>query len=73
MQALDLVRELVAIPGPPGQEGRGTHRRMSRSGCVLETDARGNLLQSIAGSDCRKSPRIVVMAHIWDAPSPLPG
>ena len=51
-EALDLVRELVAIPGPPGQEGEvrnAVAAHAGRLGCARETDARGNLLLGLPG------------------------
>ena len=42
--ALELVRELVALPGPPGQERlvrEAVAVHAARLGCVHGTDARG--------------------------------
>ena len=66
--ALELVRELTALPGPPGQEKAVreaviTHAK--RLGCVHETDARGNLLLSLPGAErLPDHPKVVVMAHL---------
>jgi len=66
--ALDLVRELVALPGPPGQEGlvrEAVAAHADRLGCARETDARGNLLLSLPGAGhVPARPDIVVMAHL---------
>ena len=63
-----LVRELVALPGPPGQEGRvreAVAAHADRLGCARETDARGNLLLSLPGAGrIPAQPDIVVMAHL---------
>ena len=67
-EALDLVRELVAIPGPPGQEGEvrnAVAAHAGRLGCARETDARGNLLLGLPGAArVPERPDIVVMAHL---------
>ncbi len=66
--ALELVRELTALPGSPGQEQLVrdaviAHAEWLR--CVHETDARGNLLISAPGaSRLPEHPEIVVMAHL---------
>lgn len=66
--ALGLVRELVALPGPPGQEGRvreAVAAHADRLGCARETDARGNLLVSLPGAgQVPARPDVVVMAHL---------
>ncbi len=66
--ALALVRELIALPGPPGQEDlvRTTvAAHADRLGCAHETDARGNLLLSLPGAgNIPAHPDIVVMAHL---------
>jgi len=66
--ALELVRELTALPGPPGQEKLvrdAVIAHTERLGCVHETDARGNLLISVPGaSRLPDHPEIVVMAHL---------
>jgi putative aminopeptidase FrvX len=66
--ALDLVRELVALPGPPGQEGmvrKAVAAHAGRLGCARETDARGNLLLSLPGAGrIPDHPEVVVMAHL---------
>jgi len=61
---LDLLQELVSIPGPPGQESAvcgalATH--VAAMGLASETDAKGNLIvrPGDAGSE-----RIVVTAHM---------
>lgn len=66
--ALELVRELVALPGPPGQEGavrEAVAAHADRLNCAQETDARGNLLLSLPGAgQLPEKPDIVVMAHL---------
>ena len=66
--ALALVQELVALPGPPGQEKlvrQAVAAHAERLGCVQETDARGNLLMSVPGAkSVPEKPDIVVMAHL---------
>ncbi len=66
--ALELVRELTALPGPPGQEDavrNAVAAHAERLGCVHETDARGNLLLSLPGAErLPDAPDIVVMAHL---------
>ena len=66
--ALELVRELTQLPGPPGQEQLvrdAVAAHAERLGCVHETDARGNLLLSVPGaSRLPDAPDIVVMAHL---------
>ena len=66
--ALKLVRELTALPGPPGQEDlvrAAVIVHAERLGCVHETDARGNLRLSLPGAKrLPDKPDIVVMAHL---------
>ena len=66
--ALELVRELVALPGPPGQEAlvrQAVVAHAERLGCVHETDARGNLLLSLPkAARLPDAPDVVVMAHL---------
>ena len=66
--ALELVRALTALPGPPGQEQRvrdAVAAHAERLGCVHETDARGNLLLSAPGAGrLPDAPEIVIMAHL---------
>ncbi len=66
--ALELVRELTALPGPPGQEKLvrdAVIAHVERLNCVHATDARGNLLISVPGaSRLPDRPEIVVMAHL---------
>ena len=68
MDALELIRELTQLPGPPGQEilvRDAVAAHAARLGCIYETDARGNLLLSVPGaSRLPDSPKIVVMAHL---------
>ncbi len=65
---LELVRELVALPGPPGQEEavrEAVAAHAGRRGCICEADARGNLLLSLPGATkIPDRPDVVVMAHL---------
>ncbi len=66
--ALTLVQELVALPGPPGQEEwvrEAVAAHADRLGCVYTADARGNLLMGVPGAhSLPEKPDIVVMAHL---------
>lgn len=66
--ALELVRELTVLPGPPGQEQivrDAVAAHADRLGCAYESDARGNLLMSVPGAgSVPDTPEIVVMAHL---------
>lgn len=68
LNSIQLVRELVALPGPPGQESavrEAVAAHAARLNCVSETDARGNLLVSLPGAaEIPEKPEIVVMAHL---------
>ncbi len=68
MNFLELISELVALPGPPGQEGwvrEAVAAHAGRLGCAHETDARGNLLLTVPGAErVPEKPDIVVMAHL---------
>ncbi len=68
MDALELIRELTRLPGPPGQEKLvrdAVAAHAERLGCICETDARGNLLLSVPGATrLPDAPDIVVMAHL---------
>jgi len=64
MDHLKLLKELIAIPGPPGQEKlvRETlASHLDKIGLKHETDAKGNLLVNLGNSD---RPKIVVTAHM---------
>ena len=66
--ALELVRELTRLPGPPGQEQLvrdAVAAHAARLGCVQEADEHGNLLLSVPGAGrLPDHPEIVVMAHL---------
>ncbi len=68
LDALELVRELVAIPGPPGQEEAVTAAVAAHAealGCAHTRDARGNLLIAPPGMDAvPERADVVVMAHL---------
>ena len=62
---LDLVRELVALPGPPGQEvevREAVARHVEELGLESRVDAKGNLLVALSPAAFEK-PRAVVTAH----------
>ncbi len=63
-----LLQDLIALPGPPGQEEpvRDYVAQKARQlGCVAEFDLRGNLLLSAPGApSINPNPRIIVMAHL---------
>ena len=61
-----LLSDLVALPGPPGQEGAVREYVAARAhemGCVTQTDAKGNLLIA-TGSELPTDPTVVVTAHL---------
>ena len=68
LNSIQLVRELVALPGPPGQEAavrEAVAAHAGRLGCTFEADARGNLLLSLPGAgEIPDRPDIIVMAHL---------
>ncbi len=65
---VDLLRGLVAAPGPPGQEGAIRDlvtEHVEAMGCAHVTDARGNLLIALPGVPAvPERADIVVMAHL---------
>jgi putative aminopeptidase FrvX len=66
LDSTQLIRDLVAEPGPPGQEEaiRDLVARHARDlGYETHADAKGNLLVSLS-EVASESPRIVVMAHL---------
>ena len=66
--ALELVRELVALPGPPGQEEAvraAVAAHAEARGCLCRADARGNLLIAPPGAAAiPEKTDVVVMAHL---------
>lgn len=65
-RALVLLRDLIALPGPPGQEGavRDYARKQAEGlGCACAVDAKGNLLAAPGGA-IPEHPRVVVTAHL---------
>ena len=64
MNSLDLLQELVSVPGPPGQEDgvrevlRGY---LDRLGFIPTSDAKGNLIVRLGKASRAK---IVVTAHM---------
>src|SRR5438105_5028125 len=66
MDSTKLIRELVAIPGPPGCESAvrdAVASHVSALGYEHATDAKGNLLVRVA-EGAADSPSIVVTAHL---------
>jgi putative aminopeptidase FrvX len=62
---IELLRELVCIPGPPGQEEqvrKATERHIHALGYSAQTDEKGNLL--VALHDSQAKPRVVLTAHL---------
>lgn len=65
LNSTELIRKLVALPGPPGQESavRGwLAERLREMGYTPETDAKGNLVLQLSGA--REKPAILVTAHL---------
>lgn len=63
MDPLALLREITALPGPPGQEGAvraALAKHVQALGMEPETDAKGNLLVRLGTGN----PRVVVTAHL---------
>jgi putative aminopeptidase FrvX len=61
-----ILSDLVALPGPPGQEHAVRDyliARLDELGLPHRTDAKGNLLAA-AGEELPERPRIVVTAHM---------
>jgi putative aminopeptidase FrvX len=64
-QALSLIRKLVALPGPPGQEEHVRQflkERLTQFGYHPQTDSKGNLVVTLPGDPQR--PSVVVTAHM---------
>ncbi len=64
LDSLELLKELVAIPGPPGQEEavrEAVNAHVQALGLASETDAKGNLRVTVGGD---AGPRVVVTAHL---------
>ncbi|MBS1712702.1 MAG: hypothetical protein JST30_00045 [Armatimonadetes bacterium] len=60
---LELLQELVSLPGPPGQEDavrEAVGRHVAALGLKAETDPKGNLLVKVGHGD----PKVVVTAHM---------
>jgi putative aminopeptidase FrvX len=65
MNSTDLIRELIAIYGPPGQEEEirsSVAARVRATGHEVRVDAKGNL--RVETGDRRDGPAIVVTAHL---------
>ena len=64
MNPLDLLQELVSVPGPPGQEGLVRDvlaAHLEHLGYAHSTDAKGNLIVRLGSSS---GPKVVVTAHM---------
>jgi putative aminopeptidase FrvX len=64
MNAMDLLQELVSVPGPPGQEDGVREvlvRHLDKLGYSHSTDAKGNLIVRLGKASNAK---IVVTAHM---------
>jgi putative aminopeptidase FrvX len=62
MNPLDLLQDLIALPGPPGQEDavRGyLEQQLEALGLGSEVDPKGNLLVKFG-----EAPRVIVTAHM---------
>lgn len=63
----ELIRQLIALPGPPGEEKAVRDyliERVSMLGYTPETDAKGNLLVTLPGaSENGRRPHILITAH----------
>ena len=65
LDSIELIKKLIAIPGPPGQEApvRDAVAEAARSlGYNPTTDAKGNLLIQVGATDA--GPAVVVTAHL---------
>ncbi len=62
---IELIHELIALPGPSGQEFAVTSwlaERLRRSGWEPEIDPKGNLVVRVVGGSDR--PHVVITAHL---------
>ncbi len=67
LDSTELIREFVAIPGPPGQEqavGDAFAAHARALGYQPDTDAKGNTIVTIPGGRKKGPPRVVVTAHL---------
>src|SRR2546422_5356971 len=67
LDSTELIREFVAIPGPPGQEGlvgEAFSARAKSIGFEPETDPKGNVVVTIPGKRKKERPKVVVTAHL---------
>jgi putative aminopeptidase FrvX len=66
LNSLELIRELVALPGPPGQEDEvrdAVARHVETLGFESRVDAKGNLLVGLSEASFNRA-RVVVTAHL---------
>ena len=68
LNALSLVRDLIALPAPPGEEGVVRDylaRQLDDLGYAHTVDAKGNLIVSLASKSLNSTlPRVLVTAHM---------
>src|SRR3569833_842564 len=68
LDAVDVLRELIALPGPPGQEGEvrdAVAAHVEALGCRSAVDPRGNLIISPPGRrDVPERVDVLVVAHL---------
>lgn len=65
LDPIELIRQLVALPGPSGQEGPvrdWLSARVKDLGYIPEVDAKGNLIATVEGEADR--PHVLVTAHL---------
>lgn len=65
LNPIELLREFVRLPGPPGQEAQvreAIEKQVQALGYAAQTDAKGNLLVALQNPQAK--PRIVVTAHL---------
>jgi len=63
--SLELIRDLIAIPAPPGQESAlcdWLQNRLTQIGYTSERDSKGNVLVTLDGGN--SAPSILVTAHL---------
>jgi putative aminopeptidase FrvX len=61
----EVIRQLIALPGPPGEEKAVRHwlmERLTGSGYAARADAKGNLVVHLPGNPDR--PAVLVTAHM---------
>lgn len=67
LDSTELIRQLVALPGPPGEENAVRDwlaERLRARDYAPETDAKGNLLVRLGDAEPDTRPSILVTAHL---------